>query len=223
MEHHSPPSALLRGAATVLPRALLAPLVDAVVRRLGRSHPKLMASLSQLESGTVYIAPIDLPYGFALTIGGGQDARLQIVEAAPLQASASLSGSVAALLDLLEGRIDGDTLFFRRDLLVSGNAAVVVGLRNVLDREELRITDELGALCGPLRPAARRVAVAAERAMRRFEARVAVVHRSLHPEAARPAPDLAAELERSQDAIAALTARLAALEARQKRRDDRAA
>lgn len=223
MEHHPPPSALLRGAASVLPRALLALLIDAVVRRLGRSHPKLMASLSQLEPGTVHIVPIDLPYGFALTIGGGRDARLRIVDVAPAGVSASLSGTVAALLDLLEGRIDGDTLFFRRDLLVSGNAAVIVGLRNVLDREELRLTDELGALCGPLRPAARRLALAAERAVQRLEARIAVAHRGLHPEAARPGPDLAAELERSQDAIAALTARLAALEARQKRRDDRAA
>jgi ubiquinone biosynthesis protein UbiJ len=126
------------------------------------------------------------------------------------------------LLDLLEGRIDSDTLFFRRDLIISGNTEAVVGLRNVLDREELRLTDELGALCGPLRPAARAVARTSERVLQRFGARVAAMHRTLHPTTVQ-GPDVGAELERCHEQIAALTARLAALEARQKRRDERAA
>ena len=221
MDPSPPPLALLRGAATVLPRPLLARLAAAVVRGLGRTHPRLLANLAKLESATVHVVPTDLPYGFALEVGR-EPVRLRIVDERPATASAQVSGSVAVLLDLLEGRIDSDTLFFRRDLIISGNTEAVVGLRNVLDREELRLTDELGALCGPLRPAARAVARTSERVLQRFGARVAAMHRTLHP-AAVQGPDVGAELERCHEQIAALTARLAALEARQKRRDERAA
>jgi predicted lipid carrier protein YhbT len=221
MEHAPPPLALLRGAATVLPRPVLARLADAVVRGLGRSHPKLVANLARLERSVIHIVPSDLPYGFALGVGG-DGVTLHIVDASPQAASAVVSGSVAVLLDLLEGRIDSDTLFFRRDLRISGNTEVIVGLRNVLDREELQLTDELGALCGPLRPVARRVARAAESVLQRLGARMAALHGTLH--AAVPAgPDVGAELERCHGEIAALTARLAALEARYRRRDERSA
>ncbi|MCC7464153.1 MAG: SCP2 sterol-binding domain-containing protein [Gammaproteobacteria bacterium] len=221
MDLSPPPLALLRGAATVLPRPILARLADAVVRGLGRTHPRLLANLAKLAPAVVHIVPTDLPYGFALEVGR-EPVRLCIVDEPPAQASAQVSGSVAVLLDLMEGRIDSDTLFFRRDLIISGNTEVVVGLRNVLDREEMRLTDELGALCGPLRPAARSVALACERVLQRLGARAAAMHRTLHPAAAQ-GPDVDAELARCREEIAALTARLAALEARQKRRDERAA
>lgn len=221
MDSSPPPLALLRGAATVLPRPLLARLADAVVRTMSRSHPKLLANLARLEPAVVHVVPTDLPYGFALEVGC-EPVRLTLVDERPAAAGAQVSGSVAVLLDLLEGRIDSDTLFFRRDLTITGNTEVVVGLRNVLDREELRLTDELGALCGPLRPAARALGRAGERMLQRLGARVAALHRRLHP-ALPEGPDIGAELARCHTEIAALTARLAALEARQKRRDERAA
>ena len=219
MDHSPPPLALLRGAATVLPRPVLARLADAVVRNLGRTRPRLVANLVRLEPAVVHVVPSDLPYGFALEVGR-DPLRLRIVQARPPTASAEVRGSVAVLLDLLEGRIDSDTLFFRRDLIISGNTEVVVGLRNVLDREELRLTDELGALCGPLRPVARVVARTAEHVLQRLGVRVAAMHRTLHP-AASAGPDVGAELERCHKEISALTARLAALEARQQRRKER--
>ncbi|MCC7413649.1 MAG: SCP2 sterol-binding domain-containing protein [Gammaproteobacteria bacterium] len=221
MPQQRPPLALLRGAATLLPQRVVSRLASAVVRGLGRSHPKMMVNLTQLDRAVVYVAPTDLPYGFALAIGR-EPVTLTIVDGPPVAADASVSASVAVLVDLLEGRIDSDTLFFRRDLRISGNTAVIVGLRNVLDREELRLTDELGALCGPLRPAARAVAIALERVLQRVGVRLTAMHRTLHP-AADEDRDLGTELERCRSEISALTARLGALEARQKRRDDRAA
>jgi len=221
MEHPRPPLALLRGAATVLPRRLLAPLANAVVRGLERSHPPLLANLARLDRAVIHIAPTDLPYGFALSVGC-QPIVLTLVERRPAGTDAEVSASIAVLVDLLEGRIDSDTLFFRRDLVISGNTAVIVGLRNVLDREELRLTDELGALCGPLRPAARAAALALERVLERIGTRVAAMHRTLHP-AADDDRDPSADLERCRTEISALTARLAAVEARQKRRDEKVA
>jgi predicted lipid carrier protein YhbT len=221
MEHPRPPLALLRGAATVLPPRLLASVANAIVRRLDRSHPKLLANLARLDRAVVHIAPSDLPYGFALSVGC-EPVTLTLVDRRPAVTDAEVSATVAVLVDLLEGRIDSDTLFFRRDLVISGNTAVIVGLRNVLDREELRLTDELGALCGPLRPAARALALALERMLGRLGTRVAAMHRTLHPPGD-DQRDVSVDLERCRNEISALTARLAAVEARQKRRDEKAA
>jgi predicted lipid carrier protein YhbT len=221
MEHPRPPLALLRGAATVLPRRLLARVANAIVCGLDRSHPKLLANLARLDRAVVHIAPTDLPYGFALAVGC-EPVTLTLVDRRPEAADAEVSATVAVLVDLLEGRIDSDTLFFRRDLVISGNTEAIVGLRNVLDREELRLTDELGALCGPLRPVARALATALERMLDRFGTRVAAMHRTLHPPG-NDQPDVSADLERCRNEISALTARLAAVEARQKRRDEKAA
>ena len=221
MEQQRPPLALLRGAATVLPRAVLLRIAAAVVRGLKRSHPKLLANLARLEPAVVYIAPTDLPYRFALAVGR-EPVTLTIVDRGPVAADAQVTASVATLVDLLEGRIDGDALFFRRDLVISGDTSAIVGLRNVLDREELNVAAELGALCGPFRPAARTLARSLDRALDRLGARVAAMHRTLHPPVADDR-DLGAELERCRSEIGALTARLAAIEARQKRRDEKIA
>lgn len=212
---------LLRSVATVLPRQALEGLANVVVRGLGRSHPSLLANLVRLELAVVHISPTDLPYRFALQVGRAP-VRLAVIERGPVAADAEVSSTVATFVDLLEGRIDSDTLFFRRDLVISGNTAVVVGLRNVLDREELNLADELGALCGPFRPAARAVAQALDRALDRLGARFAAMHRTLHPPGAGER-DVGAELQRCHAEIRALTAKLAALEARQKRRNEKSA
>jgi hypothetical protein len=66
MQTRRPPLALLRNAATVLPRPVLAHFATAVVRGLDRSHPMLLSNLARLESAVVHIVPFDLPYRFAL-------------------------------------------------------------------------------------------------------------------------------------------------------------
>ena len=158
MHAQSPqPLALLRGAATVLPRPVLAALAAAIVRGLKKSHPKLLRNLAGLEPAVVHVVAFDLPYRFAITLGR-EPIALTVLARDATGADAEVAASVATLVDLLEGRIDSDTLFFRRDLRISGNTAVVVGLRNVLDREELSLAGELAALCGPLARPAQRLA-----------------------------------------------------------------
>jgi predicted lipid carrier protein YhbT len=217
----APPLALLRGAATVLPRPVLSALASAVVRGLHRSHPKLLQNLAGLEPAVVHVVAFDLPYRFAVSLGR-EPVTLTIVDRTASGADAEVVASVATLVDLLEGRIDSDTLFFRRDLRISGNTSVVVGLRNVLDREELSVAAELEALCGPLGRPARRVARALERLLDGAGARLAAMHRTLHPPGA-DGQDVSAELERCHEQIAALTARLGALESRLKRQADKVA
>ena len=194
MDNPSPPLALLRGAAAVLPRPVLARLSRLVVRGLDRTHPKLLANLARLEPALIHIVPHDLPYRFALRVGS-EPFTLEIVDRHATGADAEVSASVATLVDLLEGRIDSDTLFFRRDLTISGNTAVIVGLRNVVDREEVNLFNELATLAGPFASPARAVARRLDHALDGFGARVAAMHRTLHP-ATDQAQDPAAELQK---------------------------
>jgi predicted lipid carrier protein YhbT len=214
------PLALLRAAATVLPPPLLVRFLAVMTRSLNRSHPRLLRNLEQLEPAVVHIAPTDLPYRLVLNVGR-VPVTLDITGPGATGADATVAASVATLVDLLEGRSDSDTLFFRRDLTISGNTSIVVGLRNVLDREELILADELALPLGPLGPPARAVARVLERVLDGIGARVAAMHRTLHPPT-ESGPDVASELDQCRSEIAALTARLGRLEARQKRRSEMA-
>ncbi len=77
------------------------------------------------------------------------------------------------LVDLLEGRIDGDAVFFARGLTVEGDMAAVVALRNAVDSAEIDLAEDVLALLGPLAVPARRLmpvaGAAAERAAREVE------------------------------------------------------
>ena len=214
------PLALLRGVATVLPRPLLAALANSIVRGLERSHPRLLANLVRLDRAVIHIAPTDLPYRLALKVGC-EPITLTVVDRDATGADAEVSATVATLVDLLEGRIDSDTLFFRRDLRTSGNITVVVALRNVLDRDEVNLADEIAALLGPLARPSRLFARTIDRVLENLGGRVAALHRTLHPASIMTESAISGDVERCRAEIAALTARLGSLEARQKRRDEK--
>jgi O2-independent ubiquinone biosynthesis accessory factor UbiT len=219
MQVVDPPVALLRAGAVMMPSALLERVLARVQRGLLRSHPKLFDNLARLDPATIHVAPVDLPYRFRLTLGC-TPATLSIVERDDDGADARVTASVATLVELLEGRIDGDALFFRRDLVVEGNTAAVVGLRNVLDREEIRLGAEFYGLFGPLRPVAGALGGRLDRLLGRLGARAAALHRAWHPPDAGDR-DVGAEIDRCREEMKALGARLAALEARQQRRDEK--
>ncbi|WP_255542362.1 hypothetical protein [Azospirillum sp. INR13] len=49
------------------------------------------------------------------------------------------------------GRIDGDALFFRRELTISGDTALILALRNTLDGEdEMDLMADAASIAGPL-------------------------------------------------------------------------
>lgn len=50
---------------------------------------------------------------------------------------------------MIDGRYDGDALFFTRDLSVEGDTEAVVCLRNALDDVEGSIADDVAAFFGP--------------------------------------------------------------------------
>jgi predicted lipid carrier protein YhbT len=73
-------------------------------------------------------------------------------------AESRISGSFLTLLKLIDGHDDGDSLFFSRDLHISGDTEAVVCLRNALDDMDGSIADDIAAFFG--RPGQRIITLA---------------------------------------------------------------
>jgi len=133
-------------------------ILDRVIEVLRRTHPNAFARLADLGEGDVLIDPTDLPSCLLLHLGA--EPQLRLVPRGETTVGTIVRGRFAVLLDLFEGRIDGDTLFFSRDLTIEGKTELVVGLRNALDGETIDLAADLASALGPvslLLPPARRL------------------------------------------------------------------
>jgi predicted lipid carrier protein YhbT len=212
---------LAAATLSLIPSPVLARLTVLLNKAMRRRHPRLVANFARLDPAVVHVFPSDLPHRFAIEFGGGKmDVRV-LRDDGPKPPDAEIRGNLMALIDLLEGRIDGDAMFFSREIEITGSTAVIVAVRNTLDREEILITDEIAAIFGPLERPARRIALRVDTAITRARARIATIHARLH-EAEGPARDLGAETDALRAEVKALKIRLAKLDVRQMRTDSAA-
>lgn len=205
-------------AAGPLPPALFQPFVGRVLDVLRRRHPEVFARLEPLGDRSVLIAPVDLPFRFLLR-PNRRPPRLEVLApggSGEDDASATIRGPLARLLELAQGRVDGDALFFARDISVLGDTEVVVALRNALDGAEVDVLETLCCACGPLAPLARRLAppglALADRAARHLSLLQAAIN-----------GPVARRCDAQETALADLRARLIEVERRVARRGPRAA
>lgn len=179
--HKYPPltPALLAGIALrPLPPILLQPFLDAAMTVLSRRHPDLFAHFTDMEGTVFLIDPVDLPFGFLLRLSKAPRLKAIAKGTAPdvsadasvdMRPTATIQGPLATLTRLLEGRLDGDALFFSRDLMVEGDMEAVVTLRNAVDGAGIDLLDDLASLFGPLSKPAKLVAGGALRVLTRME------------------------------------------------------
>ena len=141
----------MRRSMGLIPAPFLARMTEILMRGIAQRHPKLFENLARLSPTIIHIEPTDLRHHFALSFGD-KPAALSILGGAhhTPAPTATICGTFEMLLDLLEGRIDGDTVFFSRDLKITGDTAAIVALRNTLDREELDVSEEINAVLGPM-------------------------------------------------------------------------
>lgn len=173
------PVSLARLALTVTPLPVLERVVSVVLGKMMARHPRLFDNLARLAPATVHLTPTDTAYRFGLRLGLADPVFYVLTDEAE-PAGASVSGTLEHLVDMLEGRADGDTLFFSRDIIVTGDTEIIVGLRNTLDREELQLMDEIIALCGPFaRPASLAIGFAGALASR-LKGHLESAHNRMH-------------------------------------------
>lgn len=155
----------LRAAARLGDR-VTAPVLDRVLGTLAHKHRRAFEAMAEMRPANVLIDPVDQPVSFLLSVG--PQPRLRVAKR-DVEVDAAIRGPLIHLMDLLEGRIDGDALFFRRTLSIEGDTALVVGLRNALDGEDIDLVADLAGLAGPFRHAVPRLRREAARLTSAFE------------------------------------------------------
>ncbi|MDH3230893.1 MAG: SCP2 sterol-binding domain-containing protein [Alphaproteobacteria bacterium] len=153
------PKPALQAAATFAMAAML------------RRHRSVFERLEGLANPVYLIDPVDLPVSLLLDAGLPAP-RLTVLrdgDPVPAPPAAAIRGPLPALIELLEGRTDGDALFFSRALAVEGDMAAVVALRNAVDGADVDLTEDLLRPLGPLRGPARRLAAVAGALYRRAD------------------------------------------------------
>lgn len=199
----------LRGA----PSRVLQGAADLAMNRLAGAHPEILQRLEGLANPDFLIDPVDLPIRFQLCVARSAP-RLRVLdeEAEPgVPVAATIRGSLLALVDLLEGRVDGDALFFSRTLSVEGDMGAVLALRNAVDGSDVSIIEDFLPPLGPLGAPARRMLALGGALYRRAEGDLEMLRGAI-----------VAPVQRRCDAqdgkIADLTAKVERLPARRRER-----
>ncbi len=203
---------LLAGlAARPLPKTIVESAAKRLAEMVWRRHPGLLDRLDLSEPKFFCIDPTDLPFAFALRLDPtGLDLRVSD-EVVDDPVTATIRGSLLALIDLAEGRVDGDTLFFTRALEFEGDTEAVLALRNALDAEDINVREVILDALGPLAGPARRISDLGARVLGRVADDLDLIHRSIIAPIARRSDAHGA-------AIADIDERLDAVERRQRRR-----
>ena len=143
----------LRPAAGLTAVALL-PLqlvLDRIVAGVAQRQAELFERLGPHSASTFLIDPTDLPIMLLLQPDPAEPRLVAVWRGAEPEADCRIRASFLTLLALVDGRGDGDALFFSRDLSVEGNVEAVVTLRNALDDLDITLTQDIVGSSGLLR------------------------------------------------------------------------
>jgi len=152
-----------------LPLMPLQPALKVALHGLRRRHPGLFDRLGELGDRVFLIHPVELPFALRLGFTDGEP-DLRACPSEPAEAAdAVVRGPLVALVELLDGRTDGDALFFSRRLWFEGDTAAVVALRNALDGAGIDLFEDLLQALGVFRGPARRMLGLARRLVGRLE------------------------------------------------------
>ncbi|MFY2824294.1 ubiquinone anaerobic biosynthesis accessory factor UbiT [Ruegeria sp. MALMAid1280] len=145
----------------ILPYAPLSAILSAFSRKIAQKHPGMFRRLGEHDHTRFILDPTDLPFVICLDPNGGTP-RVTVTRGSA-EGAARIAGPLAALLGLVHGAYDGDALFFSRDLVIEGDTAAALALRNAVDDAELDFAQELSNLSGPLAQSMQRVLALIER------------------------------------------------------------
>lgn len=130
-----------------LPLALVQGVVGQVFLRALQQHPDLFDRLGPQASKHFRFTPADFDLSFVIHPASRTIRTYRKADAPPV--SAAVSGPLLTLLALLEGRIDGDAVFFSRSLTATGDMEAILALRNALDDCGFDLPRDLAGVVGP--------------------------------------------------------------------------
>ena len=136
------------------PVPLLQPILSLIGTQVARNEPDIFLRLGPHAQKTFVIDPSDLPFVLVLRPRPDAPELSAFRRADAPQAHACIAGTFLNLFRLVDGSLDGDALFFSRELRVSGDTEAVVALRNALDDIDGGLVQAVTGSFGPLSPLA---------------------------------------------------------------------
>jgi len=141
-------------------RAIPLPIANIALRRLLlgiiRNHPESFERVEPYAATAFLIEPTDIPIEFLIRIGSSEPLVCQRRSTTCIW-DARITGPMASLLALIQGTLDGDALFFSREITIEGDTDAILAMRNAMDAAEISLPHELADLFGPLSPLAQRM------------------------------------------------------------------
>ncbi|MBZ0165110.1 MAG: SCP2 sterol-binding domain-containing protein [Notoacmeibacter sp.] len=131
------------------PHILARPILARVVRRIAADNPGMFNRLGPYVSADFIIDPVDMPFVLHLRPDPAHPLLRTLARDDLPPHVAYIAGRFLDLLELVDADLDGDALFFSRDLTVTGNTEAVVSLRNALDDIDGSIAEKVAAMFGP--------------------------------------------------------------------------
>ncbi|WP_421780438.1 ubiquinone anaerobic biosynthesis accessory factor UbiT [Kiloniella litopenaei] len=185
-----------------IPAVTFKPVVKHVLARMKKLYPEIFSRLAILDNISFLIDPTDLHYCFYLSVREGE-VQIDVGDnnTQGHECQAAISGPMLDLIKLLEGRVDGDALFFSRTLNVEGDTEAVLTLRNAVDSADVSLGDVLAGAVPFIKPGFDKLLLKAGFLLERFEKDFGTVQRSILLPVTRQMDEVGKELDRSEDRL----------------------
>ncbi len=131
------------------PLGLLRPVFQQLMAGLLRRHPEMFERLGEYGRVNFLIDPVDLPVVFIMRPDPETPLLTPHGRDATPEWGAAVRGPLPKLISMVNGREDGDALFFSRDIVIEGDTEAVLALRNAIDDANIDLFEEVTALLGP--------------------------------------------------------------------------
>jgi len=134
-----------------VPLYLVDKILEHITSNLQKNHPSILERLEVIENKKFLISPTDLPFSIIITFQKDEIISVATKEN-DIESDVRIFGSISSLVKMLDGEVDGDALFFSRELIVEGDTEALLTLRNSMDADDINILYEMLDSFGILGP-----------------------------------------------------------------------
>ncbi|HPQ50149.1 MAG TPA: SCP2 sterol-binding domain-containing protein [Alphaproteobacteria bacterium] len=117
-----------------------------IVRYISQTRPDIFNRMEAHTDKVFLIDPVNLPLVLILKPQKENPSLTACPRHKILKYDARISGTFLTLLKMIDGQLDGDALFFTRDLTIEGDTEAVVCLRNALDDVDGSVVEDVATL-----------------------------------------------------------------------------
>lgn len=129
--------AVTKACLRYTPDALIAASMSAAMNQILR-HELRRGEFAFLQHRWVRVQVTDLNFSFYVSVADDEASPRLQVSVREQAADVTMRGEMPSLLLMISNKVDPDTLFFRRKLLIAGDTELGLQIKNLLDTIELK-------------------------------------------------------------------------------------